>query len=785
MIKKTLSALLLLGAVTAYGAGLNPRQAYTRAVNAPEAPAGVASMSVMVEPQVLYTVTDSATAETAAYVIASTSGRGFMVVSADDIAAPLLGYSDDSEFDPADIPANMKAWLDDYARQIAAAKASEKVGALFARANTPDYAAIAPMVTTRWNQDAPYNDLCPEYLGRRSVTGCMATAEAQVLNYHKFPEKGNGVISYRWSKGNVTLSLDLDTVPLMWNKMLDTYTEESPADSKLAVANLMLACGYASAMEYSPSSSGAIISTSAQGLYKFLGCREAAYVAREWYTPDAWDEYIYGLLAKGPVLYCGQSDYGGHAFVCDGYSEKGYFHFNWGWGGKSDGYFLLSALNPGSQGIGGSSAGYNQLQCVISGLHKPGNRNEFVGMVAGDAGVAISSDWDGVLGDTILVTACEETGGFYNFSMDTINVTYGLRFHRNLTGEDTFSACYGIKNRALPSFRGWRNYPVEVPKGLPEGTYNVSPAYISNSTGWREMPDNHNYDTYVLMTVTGDSMKFTRPTPASVKVSDIKLETPLYSGGSYVVSASITGTGDRAFYGNISMLLGQFYDADFGPKYQGGAMLLSAKPGEDSPFTYNGTIANQRLKGDYTLVFINTDTYEIISDPITVTVNPYVAPVYSVTNPVIFNAGAVDPDDFRINFDLNVTAGFFSTALTVAIGTLDAADKFEEISRMTSEQPYVEAGNTLAMTVKGAFAGEAGQSYVARVEIYNASTRRYVALTDYLPFTVGQTSSISTIGTESAAPVMYVNPAGVSSKRPFEGVNIVKMSDGTVSKTVK
>ena len=245
---------------------------------------------------------------------------------------------------------SMKAWLDGYAREIAAAKARHESDSPRVTSTTPDHAYIAPMVTTRWNQNSPYNHLCPTLNNLRSVTGCMATAEAQVLNYHKYPEKGTGNVSYKWKNGNRDIKADLDTIPLKWDLMLDIYSDKSPAESCQAVANLMYACGIVSNMDYSPSSSGANTINSAQGLYKYMGCKEASIVLRDWYNPEDWDNLVYNYLVDhGPLLYCGQSGAGGHAFVCDGYAGNGYYHFNWGWGGMSDGNFRLSALNPKSQ----------------------------------------------------------------------------------------------------------------------------------------------------------------------------------------------------------------------------------------------------------------------------------------------------------------------------------------------------------------------------------------------------------------------------------------------------
>lgn len=748
----------LSAAYTLMAVELTPQQAYSRAVDI-TAQTNITATQTTGQPELLYTVADTFTGSATAYILAESGKPGFIVVSADDIAVPLLGYSSESGFDAENMPPSMKAWLDGYAREIAAAKARHESDSPRVTSTTPDHAYIAPMVTTRWNQNSPYNHLCPTLNNLRSVTGCMATAEAQVLNYHKYPEKGTGNVSYKWKNGNRDIKADLDTIPLKWDLMLDIYSDKSPAESCQAVANLMYACGIVSNMDYSPSSSGANTINSAQGLYKYMGCKEASIVLRDWYNPDDWDNLVYNYLVDhGPLLYCGQSGAGGHAFVCDGYAGNGYYHFNWGWGGMSDGNFRLSALNPNSQGIGGSASGYNTSQQVITGLYKPGEQNKFIPTVAADGGITISSEFDGELGDTILVESDTETGGFYNFSMDNITVTYGLRITRNITNEDTFAPCYGITNRNLQGMRGWRNYPVEIPENLPDGTYTLAPAFNANGTGWHDMPIAQGQAKYVLMTVKENKTTFERPQPAPIKISNITLETPLYGGGAFKIKASATGTGDRKFYGNIAMLLGDFYDGEFVSDFQASPELISAKPGTDTEFTYTATLTNKRLKGQYKLVFVNTDNYKLASDPITVNVTEYVEPKISISETAIINASCVDPNDVKVKCNITCTQGFFSSTITLALGKIEDDNSFSIISRFESGVPYIESGNSETITFGGGFAGEQGKSYVARLEIYNASTRKFEPLSDFMTFTVGGTSAIYTPQADITAKI-YPNPA--------------------------
>ncbi|MBD5358601.1 MAG: hypothetical protein HDR88_16705 [Bacteroides sp.] len=310
--------------------------------------------------------------EPAVYVFAASGEGGYMILSADDIAVPMLGYSDEGNFDSTNIPPQLEWWLQEYAREIEHARRSEITSPGEYKA-PDDRIAIEPMVKTKWNQDAPYYDLCPEKKNKHCYTGCAATAMAQVMNYFQYPEMGEGKASYTCS-GFGNLSLNLEEKPFDWANMLDTYTAGSySAEQGDAVAYLMQACGYSIKMAYSPDGSGALsanIPVALKKYFKYDG--NVRYERRMLYSSAEWDEMIYKNLKNvGPIVYDGASPLGGHSFVCDGYDGNGYFHFNWGWSGQGDGYFMLNALNPTFQGIGGFAGGFNTYQDAILGIQKP------------------------------------------------------------------------------------------------------------------------------------------------------------------------------------------------------------------------------------------------------------------------------------------------------------------------------------------------------------------------------------------------------------------------------
>lgn len=319
----------------------------------------------------------SATSEADCFFVFNIGSEGFVIVSGDSDAVPVLGYSDKGSFDPKDVPANVRWWLDQYRQQIDAYRG---IGAPTTRAGV-EYKYVAPLITTEWDQTAPYNDLCPELpndnnVKTRAYTGCVATAAAQIMNYHQWP-KGPGK-GYREDFFEPSATYDFASMNIDWEALKTTpkvFAASSQA-ARTAVANLMLACGVAFDMQYKSKSegSGAWSYCAPDAFYNYLGyAPTVAYRERNGYNDDQWKGMLYAELAAGrPVLYAGKSESSGHAFVCDGY-EEGKFHFNWGWSGSYDGFFALDAMYPqgGGSGSGDWSKGYNQNQTAVIGIKPP------------------------------------------------------------------------------------------------------------------------------------------------------------------------------------------------------------------------------------------------------------------------------------------------------------------------------------------------------------------------------------------------------------------------------
>lgn len=332
------------------------------------------------------------------YVFNVGQHEGFVIVSGDDCTGDLvLGYADKGEISAENMPDNLRSWLQGYADQIQWMKEhgvrSQSVAASRG-AMKKTKAAIPAMLTTQWNQGAPYNANCPKYAklisgntysSESTVTGCVATATAQVMNYqakkhgiHQTPTtqvipQYSSTKCLLWNETMTGVWNAVDKKPITtinWDAMSNTYPSTEQAND--AVATLMEYIGAAVEMQYGTSDMGgssASQEAATSALVSYFGYDpDARSIYRNKYSYDEWVDAIYTELStNGPVLYSGQSASGGHAFVVDGYDHDDYFYVNWGWGGMSDGSFRLSLLNPDDQGIGGGNPGdgYNSDQMAM------------------------------------------------------------------------------------------------------------------------------------------------------------------------------------------------------------------------------------------------------------------------------------------------------------------------------------------------------------------------------------------------------------------------------------
>ena len=271
------------------------------------------------------------------YIFNVENKGGFVIISGDDRMPDILGYSDHGSLDQQTAPCNVK-WLLGYYKKVANSL-NEQPNKIKTRSlDRSSMSAINPLITTTWDQGTPYNDLCPVYNGHRCVTGCVATAMAQVIYYNRWPQgPTNSVDAYTPQSIGIEMP-QLEPTEFAWDNMTN-------AD----ISRLMLYCGQSVRMEYGVGESGANSFLIAPALINVFGYSQTTHrVERSSYQDDDWELLLYNELAEGrPIIYDGQGSAGGHEFVCDGYDGNGRFHFNWGWSGSEDGFFALTNLNPG------------------------------------------------------------------------------------------------------------------------------------------------------------------------------------------------------------------------------------------------------------------------------------------------------------------------------------------------------------------------------------------------------------------------------------------------------
>ncbi|MBR6067621.1 MAG: C10 family peptidase [Bacteroidales bacterium] len=333
------------------------------------------------------------------YVFNNQIYGGFVLVSADDIAHPILGYSDKGSFrTDVQLPVNVRGWFKGISKEISSAvelgvQQSEEVreewNSLLEETPYPKRStrAVSALLSTTWDQGKPYNNLCPadsntdSYYGGRTVTGCVATAMAQVMKYWNYPTQGSGSHSYSSSYG--TLSANFGNTTYDWNNMPNNLTNYSSSTQKTAVATLMYHCGISVDMQYDIAENGG--SGAYTVAYGSTPCAKSALVNyfkykntiqglfRQNYIDTNWKNLLKADLDAGrPIMYSGASDEGGHSFVCDGYNNSDQFHFNWGWSGSYDGFFSLNAMTPGTGGIGGGGYDFSEDQDAIIGIEPAG-----------------------------------------------------------------------------------------------------------------------------------------------------------------------------------------------------------------------------------------------------------------------------------------------------------------------------------------------------------------------------------------------------------------------------
>ena len=498
------------------------------------------------------------------YVIENGTNKGYTIVSADDRLPEIVGYAKQGNYTEDTLPEAYVEFITAYQKFVEEVKAGNPHAlrtAAEAKAlrESASYTqpTVAPLLgNIQWNQGDPYNRMCPEYDGvNKAVTGCVATAMAQVMGYWKYPSQLQADIpGYTTGTYNINvpgISKDTDGT-YDWDNILPQYKSGNFNDDQAnAVAKLMHHCGVAVQMNYGPSS-GAFVNP--ERLSKYFGYDKdfMVKVRRESYSMQEWNTLIDNeLIAKRPVLYSGQSSSSGHQFVCDGSDGKGLYHINWGWSGYQDGYFDITILNPAKGGIGSGNApdGYNQGSDMIIGI-MPDNGQEDIPLVTLKPIYAT-----GISTDTkITITQDTRTSATDNFKIEFYN------YFTNRAPKKFSGYCgWGIKaadgsmklitnTRMVQNLQQdyWFPNTYKIDYAFPVGVTTIYPVYSEDNITWKEA--GLESMGYYTVEATETSLKQLYPLTAEVIV-----ESELLSGKINTIKLDVSNATDNDVFSMLSV----------------------------------------------------------------------------------------------------------------------------------------------------------------------------------------------------------------------------------------
>jgi hypothetical protein len=418
------------------------------------------------------------------YIFNAENNGGYVVVSGDDRTKEILGYASTGHIDMNNLPDNLRWWLDYYANAISSLKKNAS-----SRQSIPNgvMQEIPPLIQTQWYQNSPFNNQCVVN-GETCLTGCVAIAMAQVMNYWKWPESTKGLSGY------TIYSQTLEALPATsfnWTNMSDDD-----------LAKLCRYCGQSVKMYYGPYGSSASDGLIPSALVNDFNYDQGVHsVFRESFSPDDWESLIYNEIHAGrPVIYSGQSTTGyGHSFICDGYKD-GLYHVNWGWGGLCDSYFVLTVMDSfGSESIDDT---YSEEQSAIIGIQKPNG---------GSADYPFVSTVNLQNESPDVVTRTSSGGNFqttisWKISSSVINETPVNLMFALYKGEEKVYDMIQCPATLAPGRFNYASYDISFGAGLSDGTYRIE-IYYTDGSGSHN-PQGFGYR-YVEAVINGNTMALT------------------------------------------------------------------------------------------------------------------------------------------------------------------------------------------------------------------------------------------------------------------------------------
>lgn len=461
----------------------------------------ITSASKSIKRSMINTNRQQKTADESFYVFSGTQGKGYVIVAGDDRMPDIVGYSTNDTFDTNNLPDGLKAFLQLYDETLAAVE-NEDARVVSdikkAKANQKKHAVVAPLLEDiSWAQEMPFNAMCPTSYDSHCLTGCVPTAMAQIMRYHKYPQTIQADIPiYRTTFGDEKLDKIPQGTPLDWNNMLPRYEEGAYNElQQKAVATLMLSAGMAINAQYGVSVTEAHPQTRAFVKYFGYDPDLIAMPYRSGYNVTEWKALIDNELAnKRPILYAAaNANRAGHAFVCDGCDENGLYHINWGWA-TYNGYYDISILNPSNSDY--TQNDYTHEVLMMVGI-APDNKKEDKPLVT-DHGLTFAkselyfktnddntSRLDGITITNIGNRSLEEFKGYLGVAYIDANSEYHI-----ISGEDNYFKMDGAPNEHQYYYQDY--YYVSIEKKLQPGTYTIVPVSRKEGGNWEIIRGSYN-----------------------------------------------------------------------------------------------------------------------------------------------------------------------------------------------------------------------------------------------------------------------------------------------------
>ena len=619
------------------------------------------------------------------YVYNIADKRGFIIVSGDDRAIKILGYSESGGFDINGLPPNFAELLDFYKKELkvlmtqpeSTNRTSAPQLSLSNKVNEQQVtysSSVAPLLgEIKWGQSFPYNNFCPLINAKRTPTGCNATAMAQVMRFYKWPVKGTGAKTYTPSNLTTPLSVDFSKTTYDWANMTETYNNSSTQYQKDAVATLMYHCGVAANMNYSLYLSTSNYNYTSRALIDNFGYdSNIQRYLRDFYTKSEWENLIKTELnAQRPVLYAGQGDvYGnsGHAFICDGYDINELYHFNWGWEGLSDGYFVLSVAHD-------SLLGFNYNQEILVGVQKP-NTSSITPPYQLYLTTPIKS-----LDDRLTRSSKND---YFRISMGIVNA--GINTFSGFIGIALYNDSGFVKlvdcdwENSLATDRGYANFRLDYSvfriSSVANGNYKLYCVFRDAGQDWQIMRGRIGRATnYLNVTLSDSYVDFSTPNVLpKLTLNSFTTDSNLYQNKQGNFKLNITNTGED-FNSKIRIQLKSINNDSISQVICTDYIYILS--GETKSFNLSGVM---NTAGKYNLYVMydpsndafHSTTYTTLGSPITVDViaKPIEPPDLILTSKISFPDSTKVSRNDALSVKLKNLGGYFYDGISAKIYTL-------------------------------------------------------------------------------------------------------------------